>query len=292
MKTKNMRKKALLSSVAMLLVAVVALSGATYAWFTANTDAKVSPIYLKTERQSSLVLAEDTLANAETATFTSALNVNWKQTLTPVSGSVNGETGALSFKMAVANEDAMTGDEGTTPVSGVQNGPSTAYLQKTLLVKSSVKSQVILKSITGAGDLENALRVAVKIGTNTVVYAPGNDDGSVVHTQESPATFVKALTGGNTSGISGVTYSDLYNATATAGGITFGTVTIGTLGTTQVATNLTANTAAEMQITIWLEGNDKDCTNDMSGVTIGTLSQDGNTVLTGLSLTFTSAEVA
>ena len=291
MKTKNMRKKALMSSVAMLLVAIVALSGATYAWFTANTDAKVIPIYLKTERQSSLVLAEDTLANADTATFTSALNVNWKQTLTPVSGTV-GESGALSFKMAVANEDAMTGDEGTTPVSGVQNGPSTAYLQKTILVKSSVKSQVILKSITGAGDLANALRVAVKVGTSTVVYAPGNDDGSVVHTQENPATFIKALAAGNPSGITGVTYSDLYNATATAGGISFADVTIGTLGTTRVGTNLTANTAAEMQITIWLEGNDKDCTNDMSGVTIGTLSQDGNTVLTGLSLTFTSVEVA
>ena len=292
MKTKNMRKKALMSSVAMLLVAIVALSGATYAWFSANTDATVSPIYLRTERQSSLVLADDVIANADTATFTSSLSVNWLQTLQPVSGSVNTTTGAISFKKAIANSEAMTGNEDTTPVSGIQNGATTDYLQKTILVKSSVKSQVILKSVSGAGDLANALRIAVKIGTSTIVYAPGNDDGA---SDNDTTRSVNVVTGGPTSSITDVTYSDLYNATsaATAKSITFGTASIGTLGTTQIASDLTANTAAEMQITIWLEGNDKDCTNELAGKTIGTWANDFSSASgSGLQLTFTSVEVA
>lgn len=296
MKTKNMRKKALLSSVAMLLVAVVALSGATYAWFTANTDATVSPIQLSTERQSSLVLSSNSLSD-ENPTFTSSLNVNWNQTLTPVSGSV-GANGALSFKKAVANQEALTGDESSTPVSSIEAGATTDYLQRTILVKSSVKSQVILKAIDGAGALEDALRVAVKIGNNTVVYAPGNDGGTYnEETQVSTPNTTYVVAGNAVSGLSGVTYNTLYNATSdiTVGEspnqktIGISPCTIGVLGKTQIATNLTANTATEMQITIWLEGNDSDCTNTMAGVTIGGLVEG---VLTGVKLTFTSVEVA
>ena len=55
MKTKqSFRKKALLSSVAMLLVAAVAVGSATFAWFTHNDKATANGIYIKTMRGSSL----------------------------------------------------------------------------------------------------------------------------------------------------------------------------------------------------------------------------------------------
>ena len=60
MKTKNMRKKALVSSIAMLLVAVVALGGATYAWFSTNQTATATGVSLKSGEQTSLLFGAST----------------------------------------------------------------------------------------------------------------------------------------------------------------------------------------------------------------------------------------
>ena len=58
MKTKkSFRKKALLSSVAMLLVAAVAVGSATFAWFTQSMSAKADGIFIKVMRGSSLLLS-------------------------------------------------------------------------------------------------------------------------------------------------------------------------------------------------------------------------------------------
>ena len=56
MKNTTFRKKALLSSVAMLLVALVALGSATFAWFTANPNADASGLSVKTTAASGLVI--------------------------------------------------------------------------------------------------------------------------------------------------------------------------------------------------------------------------------------------
>lgn len=53
---KNTRKKMLLSSIAMLLVALVALGSATYAWFTTNPEAAVTGLKMKTTSSKGLVV--------------------------------------------------------------------------------------------------------------------------------------------------------------------------------------------------------------------------------------------
>ncbi len=53
---KNTRKKMLLSSIAMLLVALIALGSATFAWFTANPNATASGMKLKTTAAAGLVV--------------------------------------------------------------------------------------------------------------------------------------------------------------------------------------------------------------------------------------------
>ncbi len=60
MKNTTFRKKALLSSVAMLLVALVALGSATFAWFAANPNANASGLSLKTTAASGLVIKTTT----------------------------------------------------------------------------------------------------------------------------------------------------------------------------------------------------------------------------------------
>lgn len=66
--TKRLRRRALLSSVAMLLVAAFALTTATYAWFTSSTSAKVDTLNVNVAAASGIQLS---------ATGTG----NWRSTL-------------------------------------------------------------------------------------------------------------------------------------------------------------------------------------------------------------------
>lgn len=60
MKNTTFRKKALLSSVCMLLVALVALGSATFAWFSANPNADATGISAKTHAAAGLVIRTET----------------------------------------------------------------------------------------------------------------------------------------------------------------------------------------------------------------------------------------
>lgn len=55
----NSRRRVLISSIAMLMVALVALSTATFAWFTTSTNPYADKFSAKTTKQSSLLLADD-----------------------------------------------------------------------------------------------------------------------------------------------------------------------------------------------------------------------------------------
>lgn len=57
---KSFRKKALLSSLSMLLVATVAVGSATFAWFTSSTSATADQLSVKTVKASELKLSDDT----------------------------------------------------------------------------------------------------------------------------------------------------------------------------------------------------------------------------------------
>ncbi len=59
MKTTS-RKRLLISSVAMLLVAMLALGTATFAWFTTSTNPYADKFSAKTTKQSTLLLSNNT----------------------------------------------------------------------------------------------------------------------------------------------------------------------------------------------------------------------------------------
>src|SRR5574344_906314 len=66
MKTQSsFRKKALLSSTAMLLVAMLALGAATYAWFTNNPMASATGLTLKATSANGLVIQTATRKAAQ-----------------------------------------------------------------------------------------------------------------------------------------------------------------------------------------------------------------------------------
>lgn len=74
MKTKS-RKRLLISSVAMLLVAMLALGTATFAWFTQNTSATANGITVRTSKTSSLKIADDTREYGPSFTYRDVQNI-------------------------------------------------------------------------------------------------------------------------------------------------------------------------------------------------------------------------
>lgn len=81
------RRRLLVSSVAMLLVAMLALGTATYAWFTTSTSATASELSVKTVKASELQLSSTTIEWTDTLKYnqidkvlkpaSSADGVNW-----------------------------------------------------------------------------------------------------------------------------------------------------------------------------------------------------------------------
>lgn len=76
-KSTSLRKSALITSVIMLLVAVTALSGATYAWFSSEPAATTNEITMTTTAIRGLYLAESNLDDVKPQTEYSSF-LNWK----------------------------------------------------------------------------------------------------------------------------------------------------------------------------------------------------------------------
>ena len=258
MKQTKMRRKALLSSIAMLLVAVVALSSATYAWFTANTAANVKGINLSTNATSDLKFA-----TSQSGTYASSLDLQIDQVLAPVS-SVN----TTAFYQVTTDNTAAVATAGATPVTAITTADTANYLSTTFYAKSQSDNNLYVTGLsTGTSQMDAALRVAVKVGSNAVkIFAP-SDSG----------TTMQALNG-TASGLTGVTFSTLYAGSAT--GVDFDTQTIsanGTAVTDDAAHQLKAGVAQAVQLWVWLEGNDSDCVDTMAGTTLTNLTVNFST---------------
>ena len=89
MKRSTFRKSSLISSVALLLVAIVALSGATFAWFTTGTTTQATGVKLTAQSVSGLYIIEDDASTlpGEDAGWPGPIQFSGAElTLNPVSG--------------------------------------------------------------------------------------------------------------------------------------------------------------------------------------------------------------
>lgn len=111
MKTTS-RKRLLISSVAMLLVAMLALGTATFAWFTQNTSATANGITVRTSKTSSLKISDDKRPYGPSFTYTDVQNV-----MLP-SSSIDG----ANWYSTVADDD--TGVSTKTPTAIPLDTPS------------------------------------------------------------------------------------------------------------------------------------------------------------------------
>ena len=265
MKAKS-RKRLLISSIAMLLVAMLALGTATFAWFTQNTTATANGIYAKTVKTSSLQiskLAGDTgwsssiaygFGNSETEKTmypaSSTNGVNWATAI-----SDNETTGAMKAGSATyinTSTGTLTVDS-TSGTNGASNDAK--YVFKSMLnVKNTgdagAINSVVIKSNLASISASDYIRVAL---------VETASDGS---TNTAFASSIYSKAADDTSAMG--------DGTAAS---TTGTVTVAAYPSAGVSVgNLSAGQAKYYNLYIWFEGTDSDCVDAKAGQTLSNLT--------------------
>lgn len=269
MKNTTFRKKALLSSVAMLLVALVALGSATFAWFSSNKTVTADGMSVKAAAAKGLVINKDNQAeagwkNAVTFTQPDAEGKSREQVvLTPVSIGVAdskfADNAYYPEKVDRLNGGAWkSGDKDiadfkatTVPAaatSGEGFGTDGYFAVYEVAVKSTgeaipnVKGNI--KYTAGSPDAANYIRIAVLDDTGAIIALYGDETNPTAITNNSPVTATPqtALTA-IPSGQNGTDF-----------------ITISSL-----------KDAKEFTVVVWFEGQDENCV-DANQQAVGNIS--------------------
>jgi hypothetical protein len=279
---KNTRKKMLLSSVAMLLVALVALGSATYAWFSISKTVSANGIQVKAVTESGLAISIhkdsskawdqwsessvtytgeatdknlvscDTVTKAGTDVETTDLNGFFPGSVTHAEGGTwtADNTKVTDFKSvntpAGAAQD-VSDVLGAMPDTSAQVSVinKTYFAAYGVAVKSA--SSVTRNNVTAKINITQPSGVAAN-GVNIARVALIDEDGKVLATYgvtESNAKAVESVT----SGVPTMVNQSLTNS-GTA------TTVASTLGATEKS----------FTMLVWMEGEDADAVNAASGI--------------------------
>ncbi len=250
-----MKKRSLILSTALLLVAIMACTSATYAWFTANDSAKISKISAGVAEGSSLLLAG-------TANDPGDGSPEWKTNLdfTTING-YNANT-IISDRSSVDGQKffAREIDEENNTVSFKESADG--ILTFSFWVKSSKAGKLYLSTgeLSSDNKAEEAARVAFISGENTFIWEPSQAETAVV-----------ADTSFKSSSISAVAEERVSAVESVAGGVaSFApqnqTYSIGSADA--FIDTLVENTAKQITVKVWLEGQDKQCSNSITAADI------------------------
>lgn len=239
------RKRALISSVAMLLVAMIALGTATFAWFTSNPLASASGLTLKATASKGLVIqtASHKAVNNEFWGHTDYLNCNDTENgsktdvieLTPASFDLH-TADALGdcFTVEAANDNASTAKTDAEVADGT----------------AGVYSEDIACKLTGATD--DAEKVDLKMTGLTVTTTSASQAVGVRVAVEYNNKLIGVYAAKNTRtnnyiyGTAGNTYDD-FTKVSKDFNVYSGTTVIGKVGT--------AGTD-KVTVTVFLDGED------------------------------------
>ena len=242
MTNTKFRRRALLSSVAMLLVALVALGSATFAWFTSSTSASANGIMISTTKSSELKIAKKDLVWADSVTYD-----GFASNYVPTS-SVTGTT----WYTSVANaKDAYTSN-GTYATAESLSG---VVYDEMLNIKNVGGKAANNVTITLGGSIpSNFGRIAiVKCGT---AQTTANTPAAI-----TDATFKSSIYANSDDSWKPYNGSGVEGTAWTASTYT-GTISVGTLAVNEVAS---------YRILVWFEGEDSDCYDlTTSSLNIGT----------------------
>lgn len=260
MKTTS-RKRLLISSVAMLLVAMLALGTATFAWFTTDTTTQATGISVQTSKKSLL------LVSSRTSDWTDNLNYDFgtdtaKKLLQPAS-SYDGENwykaqADSGMSGAATNGEKITG-VGTTAAEGnvfcnmlnVKNTGAEPAKNVT------ITAQISEKAVTSG---KNYLRVALVPSDCTA------DTGRGTATVESAQEFRDNIYSAGADAAKPVQYVGA-SVADTQGAITAAASDVTTKGNSisVKAGTLNKDQAKYYMLIVWFEGQDVDCQDTFAG---------------------------
>ena len=247
MKAKS-RKRLLISSVAMLLVAMLALGTATFAWFTSSTTATASGINVQTTQASELQISKTDLNwgtsvnYATTATFEPASSAN----------------GANWFTAEAGARDSYEKKNGTNFVALTAANKSGYVFEETLNVRNHGAA-----AVTGVTITFSIAETPATTGKNYVRVAlvPVTVSGTVNTTTLAAATPAASDFQAGVFDVDGVAYNAVSAVDAAATEITPKTtysVNVGDLAGGSDA-------AKYYKLYVWFEGQDQDCADVNAG---------------------------
>lgn len=241
---KSFRKKALLSSVAMLMVATVAVGSATFAWFTSSTTATAKDINVKTTKASELKVSKLDFDFKDEVSYGMATAKN----LRPITSA----DGANWYSNVAETKTASTAKTGN------------AYTPQTTAIDEYVWTEMLNVKNTGETACSNV--------TISVEATKGVSDFAKVaiipcSTPQSEANVMPATTAAEfKANIYGSTAGDEWtpwNGTALE---TDAFTTVAALnGKTFTISTLAPDAVASYKLIVWFEGEDEDCYDTFTG---------------------------
>ena len=267
------KKRALISSVAMLLVAIIALGTATFAWFTSSTTAKANGIKVQTIKSSELVISKLDKDWGTKVDYGMGQN---SKTYIPVS-TANGSdwftTNAVSKKSYIANAQDPNDDQKEI-VNDAQVVESSKkgdfYFAEQLNVKNKGEAEVANVAINFSVD-EQSKRTAYY----RIALVPVNDNednaGAAAKLPSAAKNFFaeKADEAGTLQNVYGVKDTVGYQALT------------GTNVKTDLSKNVKPNSVLSVDVGtlksgeakyynlyVWFEGQDHDCYDGLAGASI------------------------
>jgi len=228
MKHSTFRKSSLISSIALLLVAIVALGGATFAWFSTNNSATAGTLEMTATSASGLYIAETdyTVATAPESGWSS--KITWEddmESMKAVSGDASAPT--AFFTTSTDNADGTWNQTDTIYAANA----NTDFIVKKVWVKAdSADPQTLTITPAVAGDMKGYERIAIVVDGDVTIMDNAGDEYDAFTSQAGATTPITATT--------------------------FAPITV---------ENIDLSTAKEVLVYMWFEGQDADCFNLNSG---------------------------
>lgn len=236
------KKRALISSVAMLLVAIIALGTATFAWFTTNTSATADKLSVKTIKASELLLSKTS------GDWKDQIHYDYQNQVLKPASSVDGTHWFTAIAKEKGKFDAL--DANATDISASLDG---YVFKEQLNVMNAGKATV--NNVKISFSLTETEAVAGKKYVRLALVPTDNRgaDAAVTKANFQDPKYMFA---------SGADTADAFaDATKTTETIT---ATSGAAGEVEVGT-LAADEARYFNLYVWFEGQDTDCSDKNAG---------------------------
>ena len=259
------KKRALISSVAMLLVAIIALGTATFAWFTQQTEAYADNMYVRTTKVSNLLLNSKLNDTFRTHVDYGVGSSSAKEKLMPVS-TIDGANWYYASAEDGTKFEAKTATK-FTDAMGENKNFNDYYFADQLNIKNAGQATCNNVTITVTGLTGDYSRLAIvpvtERGGSTIAPIKGKNKWTdyIIDTQGVAYNAAKG-TGLMKLDTDGKTYIP---DTANVESVTPTTVTTIDVG------DIAPDAVKYFNVYVWFEGQDVDCKNENSGQSIPSL---------------------